>query len=87
MDETPDTRTMHDLYQEAIVVQDACNLSGVVLGFSRAIRRLRQLTPDAGTDTINKHPLCVLWASKVASLTDCENHERFFSACDEAEKV
>jgi hypothetical protein len=62
-------KSMKELAQEALDVQNACNLSGVVHGFSRAISRLRELLPNAGTDEINSHPICVAWADKIASLT------------------
>lgn len=62
-------KTMKELAQEALNVQDACNLSGVVHGFSRAITNLRDLLPRAGTDEINRHPISVLWADKIAHLT------------------
>lgn len=61
--------TMKQLAREALDVQNACNLSGVVHGFSRAISHLRALLPDAGTDEINHHPICILWADKISSLT------------------
>jgi len=64
-----DKRTLRDLAIEALLVQDACNLSGVVHGFSRAIQRLRELLPDAGTTEINQHPISQIWADKIASLT------------------
>lgn len=64
-----DTRMMIDLAREALAVQDACNLSGVVHGFSRSISRLRALLPMAGTDAINRHPVCQLWADKIAQLS------------------
>jgi hypothetical protein len=38
-----DERTLAQLAQEALTVQDACNLSGVVHGWSRSISRLREL--------------------------------------------
>jgi hypothetical protein len=57
--------TMRELAKQALDVQDACNLSGVVHGFSRAITRLRELLPNAGTDEINHHPIAVLWADKI----------------------
>lgn len=69
---TEDTRTMRDLANDAIRVQDACNLSGVVHGFSSAITRLRALMRELGresTEEINTHPICVLWADKIADLT------------------
>lgn len=66
-----DTRTMADLANEAIRVQDACNLSGVVHSFSRSISRLRVLLREQGresTEDVNTHPICQLWADKIASL-------------------
>jgi hypothetical protein len=62
-------RTLKDLATEALQVQDACNLSGVVLSWSKAIRELREIMPTASTDTINRHPINKMWASKVADLT------------------
>lgn len=70
--EREDRRTMADLAREALQVQDACNLSGVVLGFGRSIIRLRRLLEEqnqGSTDRINQHPVCVLWSSKIDSLT------------------
>lgn len=68
-----DNRTLADLAREALQVQDACNLSGVALGFSRAVSRLRELLESeangrVSTDRINRHPVCVLWADKLQSL-------------------
>lgn len=68
-----DTRTLAELAREALTVQDACNLSGVVLSFGRAVCRLRALLPDASTDRINRHPICQAWADKVASLAGVQN--------------
>lgn len=65
-------RTIKELAKEALDVQDACNLSGVVHAFSRAITDLRANLPNAGTDEINRHPVCVLWADKIRSLTYAE---------------
>lgn len=70
-----DKRTLADLAREALLVQDACNLSGVVLGFGRAVVRLRRLleeTNECSTDKVNRHPVCVLWANKIESLTGSE---------------
>ncbi len=84
-DTKPDTRTMVDLAREALQVQDACNLSGVVHSFSRAITRLRVLLEaegKGGTDNVNTHPVCVLWADKIASLTERDGHtQRAYDAC------
>jgi len=65
-------RCMKDLAKDAINVQDACNLSGVVHSFSRIIGELREiarLEKWESTDKINRHPICILFADKIASLT------------------
>lgn len=62
-------KTLSELAQQVLDVQDACNLSGVVHSWSEAITNLRELMPTAGTDTINRHPINRLWADKVADLT------------------
>jgi hypothetical protein len=52
---------------DALMVQDACNLSGVVHSFARVMAILcddaRRL--GKGTDWINHHPIAVLFASKI----------------------
>lgn len=80
MNDDDDTRTLAQLAKEALQVQDACNLSGVVLGWARAMRRLNQLLPNLGTDARNHHPVNVLWASKCADLTGCESYSRLDGA-------
>ena len=62
-------KTIKQLAQESLDVQDACNLSGVVHGFSRAMSNLCEVCPDLGTDARNTHPICLLWADKIAHLT------------------
>lgn len=69
------SRTIKDLAREALSVQDACNLSGVVHGFSRAITELHAILerePDFSTEKLNQHPICVLWADKIANLTETQ---------------
>jgi hypothetical protein len=61
-------RTIRELAQEACDVQGACNLSGVVQGFARAIADLRELPEHGGSDWLCKHPIVVAWADKVASM-------------------
>ena len=60
-------RTMAQLAEEAIQVQDACNLTAVVKGMDRAIASLRELGVT-GTDEIREHFVTRLWAAKVADL-------------------
>lgn len=84
-------RTMQELAREALQVQDACNLSGVVHGFSRAITELREILRQDGivdTAMINMNPICCLWASKIHDLArmGLSDHEAFrvaYNACKE----
>lgn len=58
-------------FRDAILVQDACNLSGVVHSFSRIMTRvwIEARKRGKGTDWVNEHPICVLFANKIANLT------------------
>ena len=66
-------RTMEELVKEVMEVQYACNLSGVIHSWAEAISDLRQNLPNAGTEEINRHPINVLWADKVAQLAGRSN--------------
>lgn len=64
-------RTIKDLAKEALGIQDACNLSGIVHSFSRAMTDLRVIARAEGwegTDKLNEHHIAVLFADKIASL-------------------
>jgi len=78
---------LKELAQEALDVQNACNLSGVVHGWSRSISQLRLLLPNAGTDEINNHPINVLWCDKCASLCGIQSfaHDNVMKAYEAAE--
>jgi hypothetical protein len=72
--EKEDNRSLAELAKNAIDVQNAVNLSGVVISFARDISRLRvilneSLGKDFSTDKLNQHPICVMYASKIDSLT------------------
>ena len=61
-----------DLAREAYAVQDACNLSGVVHAFSQVVTRVRALLETegkGGTDNVNRHPVCIMFADKIGHLT------------------
>lgn len=68
--ESRDGRSLGQLCQEALDIQDACNLSGVVHAWSRSISRLRVLCPDNSTDWYNTHPINVLFADKLFMLVN-----------------
>jgi len=63
-------RTIEQLAQEALDVQDACNLSGVAHGMARACVDLRDIL---GAERADEHPIMMLWADKIASLVGTQN--------------
>ncbi len=58
-------------YKDAINVQDACNLSGVVFDFSQVMEDICEEAhiQGHGTEWKNQHVLSILWAYKIAELT------------------
>ena len=66
--------------RDALLVQDACNLSGVVHAWSRWVPIVRERHRESGTDAFAADPVNVLFASKVASLTRCEDTRVFHAA-------
>jgi hypothetical protein len=63
--------TIREAAKEALLVQDACNLSGVVHSFSRLLTDV--IWPEAhaqgkGTDYVNNHPVVALFIDKLRSL-------------------
>lgn len=60
-----------NIYADAIQVQDACNLSGVVKSWAEAMDAIwaEARAQGKGTDYVNTHPVNVLYADKVYSLT------------------
>lgn len=58
--------------KDAIQCQDACNMSGVVHSMSRHMTAIREEQP-MGTDDLNRHPVVVLFADKIASLANVQN--------------
>lgn len=74
--DTPKEKTLRELAQDALQVQDACNLSGVLLSWHHACVDLRQALKSLGqpcsTADVNHHVIMKLWADKVASLTETQ---------------
>lgn len=77
-----DIERMHD---DALQVQDACNLSGVLHSFLRNVQELRDM--DLSSEDINRHPVSVLFSSKVASLTGSESATTFHKAYEAAQLI
>jgi hypothetical protein len=83
---TDSTTTLHKLARDAVAVQDACNLRAVLGAAHEASLALGRLPECTGTDWINTHPVMVLYADKIASLTGVQNlgNEAFgraYAAC------
>ena len=75
-------------YEDAINVQDACNLSGVVRSWAKVMSKIwdEARARGAGTQFVNEHPINVMYASKVASLTGAGDSFQFstaYVACQE----
>lgn len=58
-----------DAYRMALRALDACNLSGVVFDFAELMYRICHETRESGNLTKHEHPLSVLYAEKIYSLT------------------
>lgn len=68
------------LFEDALFVQNAVNLSAVVHSFSRALTRLRELHPGESIEFFNQHPISTMYSSKIAALTDSESAVTFSQA-------
>jgi len=55
-------------WQRALDAQSACNLSGIVFSFAETMQRICNDVPDTGPR--NAHPICVLYATQIAHLSD-----------------
>ncbi len=56
------------LAKEALQVQDACNLSGIVFSLAKHMQTLCDHPRCTGTSWRNHHPIVVLFLSKLDSL-------------------
>jgi len=82
-------KTIVEMARLALDVQDACNLSGVVHSFSQIVTDLRARLEEqgkGGTEAVNRHPICLLFSSKIASLTYSESPSEFQRAYNWCEK-
>jgi len=75
-------KKMKRMYYDAIQVQDACNLSGVVFSFARHMQTLCDMGLD--TDAKNLHPVSILFVDKLADLAGRPGYSEFHDAYQEA---
>jgi hypothetical protein len=66
-------RTIAELAQEALDIQDACNPLGLSKGYARSLQELadnlRATRQESGTDAVRCHPINQLWVAKLAELS------------------
>jgi hypothetical protein len=76
-------------YETAIQIQDAYNLGGVLRAWGEMIDRIWEDVHEANTGTMDfrKHPINVLFASKVSDLTGCDDWSIFGEAYDRAKQA
>ena len=70
-------------YQKALDSQSACNLSGIVHSLSEVISRIWEEAQEKGkgTDWVNSHPICRLYAEQIYHLTSGTTWENAYSQC------
>ena len=68
-------------YQDALYVQDACNLSGIVFSFAKVMQKICDDNPGS-TDARNTHPIARLYAEQIMHLScgDKNNDEAYIDA-------
>lgn len=66
------TEAVQKAARDAIDVQDACNLTGVLNSFQRHMAAICESQPEMGTDARNRHPVAVLFINKMADLAGIE---------------
>jgi hypothetical protein len=81
--------TLQEAAKLSMACQDACNLTGVLYSWARVgpVLWAEANRLGKGTDWVNSHPVNILFASKLASLTHCESASTFSTAWDAACKL
>jgi hypothetical protein len=77
-------KTIQQLANDVLEIQDASNLSGVVHAFHRAISDIwdNARILGHGTDWVNRHPICRAYASKIQSLSRLVTEDSTFEECE-----
>jgi hypothetical protein len=79
-------RTLKQLAQEALDIQNACNLSGVTYSFGKMMNDLCELCQN--TAQRNTHPIVTLYLDKMNSLNGIQEYNsNVFRAYEECEKL
>ncbi len=82
-------KTLQQLADDALQVQNACNLQAVIKGMDRMITDLKEIHHNQlDTIGIRHHPIVRMWASKVhdladMGLSDMDAYGRAYAWCQE----
>lgn len=63
--------TIQQAAQQALDVQDACNLSGVCHSLYECVAAIRMSGPSVSTRDVNRHPIVTLFLLKMCELNGC----------------
>lgn len=83
-------KTLKQLAEDAIQMQDACNGFAIANAYGKAMSDLRDALKEAGesvgTDELRNHPINRLWASKIhdlagMGLSDMERFDEAYMWC------
>lgn len=79
----------YEAAQEALAVQNACNLSGVLFALERRTQEICDHKNNQGTDWKNHHPVLVLFLAQYAFLCtgDSIDHKAWLAAHDLCQEV
>jgi len=80
---------MQRAYDDALFVQSACNLSGVVFSFARHMETICEECRDKGTHTRNTHPVVRLFVTQLMWLAfhqTVDDHDLYSKAHQECVK-
>ena len=71
-------------YDEALLSQGACNLSGIVHSLSRVMDKIWKEARELGkgTDWVNNHPICRLYAEQISHLSRGRDWTDAYEYCD-----
>ncbi len=78
-------------YKNALLVQSACNLAGVVNILAKIMFNIciEAREKGEGTDYINHHPICRLYAEQISHLSgggmtsNSDSYSKAYIACEE----
>ena len=78
--------TLKIMAEESIIVQDACNGSGVAHALARAFHELKVEAGITNTDELNRHPIIRMYIHKLVDLSGC-NEDTFSADYDAVKKL